>query len=82
MGDPLGSLVQGSQKRTILYVIRVGCYTMGGWVKSGMSDAGGSNAGGWVHRWSVGGAPWVGGVERWGGGGVGGATLKSLSNWL
>jgi hypothetical protein len=27
MGDLLGSLVQGSQKRTILCVIRVGCYT-------------------------------------------------------
>jgi hypothetical protein len=26
MGDLLGSLVWGSQKRTILCVIRVGCY--------------------------------------------------------
>jgi hypothetical protein len=27
MGDLLGSLVQGSQKRTILCVIGVGCYS-------------------------------------------------------
>jgi hypothetical protein len=27
MGDLLGSLVQGSQKRTILCIIGVGCYT-------------------------------------------------------
>jgi hypothetical protein len=27
MGDLLGSLIQGSQKRTILCVIGVGCYT-------------------------------------------------------
>jgi hypothetical protein len=26
MGDPLGSLIQESQKRTILCVIGVGCY--------------------------------------------------------
>jgi hypothetical protein len=28
MGDLLGSLIQGSQKRTILCVIGVGCYKM------------------------------------------------------
>jgi hypothetical protein len=29
MGDLLGSLIQGSQKRTILCVIGVGCYSSG-----------------------------------------------------
>ena len=56
-----------------------------GWVKSRISDdsgsdAGGSNAGGWVSRWPVGGAPWVGGWSRTVGGGGGGAASKSLSN--
>jgi hypothetical protein len=43
-----------------------------------MNDDGGSNASGWVRWWPVGGALWVGGVDRSGGGG---AVLKSLSNW-
>jgi hypothetical protein len=47
----------------------------------GVTQVGGSNSVGWVHRWLMGGAPWVGGWVgglSWGWGATG-RVQKSLS---